>query len=71
MTLHIRSQVSLTFGTFINGQGKPRFIISANLVGLTSLMLHTKSQVICLLVPEKKIFKGFLPYMGVVTILVM
>ena len=26
------------------GQGQPRFIICANLVGLTSPMLHTKSQ---------------------------
>ena len=26
---------------------------------------------ICLLVPEKKTFKGFLPYMGMVAILVM
>ena len=42
-------------------------IIYANLVGHTSIMLHT---VIGLLIP-KKIFKGFLPYMGVVAILVM
>ena len=51
------------------GQGQPRLIICANLVGLTSPMLHTKSQ--GLLVPEKKTFKGFLPYVGVVAILVM
>ena len=51
------------------GQGQPRFIICENLVWPTYPMLHTKSQ--GLLVPEKKIFKGFLPYMGVVAILVM
>ena len=51
------------------GQGQPRFIIYANLVGPTSPMLHTKA--IGLLVPEKKIFKGVLPYMGMKAILVM
>ena len=30
-----------------------------------------KNKAIGLLVPENKIFKGFLPYMGVVAILVM
>ena len=48
------------------GQGQPRFIICANLVGPTYPMLHIKFQGHGLLVPEKKIFKEFLPYMGVV-----
>ena len=54
------------------GQGHPRIIIWTNLVGPTSSILHTKSQghwpsgsV------EKKIFKRFLPYMGVAAIFVM
>ena len=34
-------------------------------------MLHTKFRVIGPPVPEKKIFEGFLPYMGSVAILVM
>ena len=34
-------------------------------------MLHTKFPGICPLVPKKKIFEGFLPYMGVAAILVM
>ena len=34
-------------------------------------MLHTKFRGIGLPVPEKKIFKGFLPYMGMAAILVM
>ena len=34
-------------------------------------MLHTKFVEISLPVPEKKIFKGFLPYMGMAAILVM
>ena len=34
-------------------------------------MLHTKFRGIGQPVPEKKIFKGFLPYMGTVAILVM
>ena len=34
-------------------------------------MLHTKFRGIGLPVPEKKIFEGFLPYMGMVAILVM
>ena len=34
-------------------------------------MLHTKLMEIGQPVPEKKIFEGFLPYMGVVAILVM
>ena len=34
-------------------------------------MLHTKFREISLPVPEKKIFEGFLPHMGVVAILVM
>ena len=48
------------------GQGQARFIIRANLVETTSPMLHTKSQGYGPFVPENKIFKGFLPYMGVV-----
>ena len=54
------------------GQGLPRIIICANLVGPTSLVLHTWSpKAISLLVPEKNIFKGFLSYMGMAAILVM
>ena len=34
-------------------------------------MLHTKFPEIGLPVSEKKIFKGFLPYMGMAAILVM
>ena len=34
-------------------------------------MLHTKYVKICLPVLEKKIFEGFLPYMGLAAILVM
>ena len=34
-------------------------------------MLHTNFMEIGLPVPEKKIFEGFLPYMGVAAILVM
>ena len=34
-------------------------------------MLHAKFLEIGLPVPEKKIFEGFLPYMGMVAILVM
>ena len=34
-------------------------------------MLHTKFRRIGQLVPEKKNFEGFLPYMGVAAILVM
>ena len=34
-------------------------------------MLHTKFRGNQLAVPEKKIFEGFLPYMGMVAILVM
>ena len=34
-------------------------------------MLHTKFREISLAVPEKKIFKEFLPYMDMVAILVM
>ena len=53
------------------GQCQPRFIICANLVGPTSLMLHTKSQGHWPFGSTEKIFKGFLPYVGVVVILVM
>ena len=35
----------ITFGFVVKkDQGQPRLIICANLVGLTSQMLHTKSQ---------------------------
>ena len=34
----------------------------------TSPMLHTKSQGHWPFVPENKIFKGFLPYLGVVAL---
>ena len=50
------------------GQGQPWFIICANLVGPTSTMLHTKANGLLVL---EKIFKEFLPYMGVVAILVL
>ena len=50
------------------GQGQASFIICANLVGHTSPMLHTKSWGIWPFVAENKIFKGVLPYMGVVTL---
>ena len=50
------------------GQCQHRIIIWTNLLGPTSPMLHTKSQGNRLLVLEKKIFKGFLPYMGVAAI---
>ena len=53
------------------GQGQPRFVICANLVRLTPPMLHTKSQGHWTFVQEKKIFKEFLPYMGMAAILVM
>ena len=53
------------------GQGQPRFIICVNLVGPSSPMLHTKSLGYCPFGSTEKIFKGFLPYMGVVAILVM
>ena len=50
------------------GQGQARFISCANLVETTSPMLHTKSQGHWPFVPDNKIFKGFLPYMGVVAL---
>ena len=50
------------------GQGQARFIICGNLIETTALMLHTKSQGPWPIVPENKIFKGFLPYMGVVVL---
>ena len=53
------------------GQGQSSFMICANLVGPTSPMLHTKSQGHWPFDSTEKIFKGFLPYMGVVAILVM
>ena len=50
------------------GQGPARFIICANLEETKSPMLHTKSQGHWPFVPENKIFKGVLPYMGVVAL---
>ena len=46
-------------------------IICRNLEDLTSLMLHTKSQWHWPSGSGEEDFKGFLPYMGVVAILVM
>ena len=53
------------------GQGQPRVIIWTNYDGPEFPMLHTSPKVIGPLVLEKKIFEGFLPYMGMVAILVM
>ena len=53
------------------GQGQPRIIVWTNLVGPTPQRYIPSPKVICLLVLEKKIFKLFLPYMGVAAILVM
>ena len=51
------------------GQGHPKKIIWTNFVGPESLMLYAKFEVISLLISEKKIFKGFLPYMCMVAVL--
>ena len=52
-----------TFQGFSNiNEGQPRFIICANLVGHTSQLPMPL---------EKKIFKGFLPYMGKAAIIDM
>ena len=54
------------------GQGQPRFIIYANLVGPTSPMLHTKSQSQWPFRPgSRRSFKEFLPYMGMMAIILM
>ena len=53
------------------GQGQPRIIIWTKLVGPTSPMLHTKSQGLQPSGSGEEDFKGFLPYKGVVAILVM
>ena len=53
------------------GQGQPRIIIWTNYDGQESLLRHTKFVEISPPVPEKKIFEGFLPYMGMAAILVM
>ena len=54
------------------GQGHHRVMIYIYIVVLEASMLHAKSFVeICPLVLEKKIFEGFLPYMGMGAILVM
>ena len=52
------------------GQGQPRVIIYINFVELESPMLHAKFQGHRTIL-EKKILKGFLPYMGMAAILVM
>ena len=52
------------------GQGHSRVIININYDGQESPMLHTKFRENCPVL-EKKIFEGFLPYMGVAAILVM
>ena len=53
------------------GQGQLRFIICANLVRPYPQCYIPSPKAIGLLVQEKKIFKEFLPYMGMVAILVM
>ena len=53
------------------GQGQPRFIICAILVGPTSQCYIPSPKAIGILVPEMRIFEGFLPYIGMVAILVM
>ena len=50
------------------GQGQPRFIIWANLPGPHPQCYISSPKANGLLVPEKKISKEFLPYMGVVAI---
>ena len=50
------------------GQGQARFIICANLVETTAPCYIPSPKAIDLLVPENKVFKGFLPYMGVVAL---
>ena len=54
-----------------NGQGQPKVIRWTILVELECQMLHTMFQGLSPLVLEKKIFKGFFPYMGVAAILIM
>ena len=46
-------------------------MIYIHIVVLESSILHAKFVEICQPVPEKKIFEGFLPYMGMAAILVM
>ena len=53
------------------GQGHPRVTIYAIYDGPTTQMLHTKFRANRPAAPEKKIFEGFLPYMGKAGILVM
>ena len=60
---YIRNQISPCHKV-----GQARFIICANLVETTSPMLHTKSKGHWPFVPENKIFKGFLTYMGTVAL---
>ena len=52
------------------GQGQPRANIWTNLDRPESKMLHTKFKGHQPFSPEKKIFEGFSPYMGMVAILV-
>ena len=53
------------------GQDQPRIIIGITLVIGAYTMLQAKFKAIGHLVPEKKIFFRFLPYMGVGAMLVM
>ena len=66
---HVKVYVS-KIDIAIKGQGHPMVIILANCDGLESSMLHTKFVEIGPTVLEKS-FEGFLPYIGVVAILVM
>ena len=52
-------------------QGQPRIILWTNLVGSTTPMLHTKSQGHRPSGSGEEDFNWFLPYMGVVAIMVM
>ena len=50
------------------GQGQPRVIIWTNYDGPKAPMLKPSHKIIDPLVLEKKIFEGFLPYMGMAAI---
>ena len=52
-------------------QGQPRVIVYINFKELNPQVLHTEFQAIGPVVLEKKIYLRFLPYMGMVAILVM
>ena len=64
--MHKESNLALLY----KGQGQPRFISCANLVGPKAKYQVPSLKATGLLVPEK-ILKGDLPYMGMVAILVM